>query len=102
MTRLAISGIGIVAPGAIGVEAFRALLASGVTAAAPVERFDITGLHARNAALIRDFKPRDFINPMKMRRMNMLSRFGVAAAKLALDDAGIDPGRNTGVALGTA
>src|SRR3954447_25617263 len=88
MARIAISGIGIVAPGAIGLDAFRALLASGRAAGAP--------------ALVRDFKPRDYINPMKMRRMNNLSRFGVAAAKLALADAGIDPGRNTGVALGTA
>src|SRR3954449_13135537 len=85
MTRIAISGIGIIAPDAIGLDAFRALLASG-----------------RIATRVVDFKPRDFIHPMKMRRMNALSRFGVAAAKLALADAGLDPGRNTGVALGTA
>jgi len=88
MSRIAISGIGIIAPDAIGLDAFRALLASGRTAGSP--------------AMVRDFKARDFINPMKMRRMNNLSRFGVAAAKLALADAGVDPGRNTGVALGTA
>jgi len=88
MSRIAISGIGIIAPDAIGLDAFRALLASGRSAGAP--------------ARVRDFKARDFINPMKMRRMNNLSRFGVAAAKLALADAGVDPGRNTGVALGTA
>lgn len=85
MTRIAISGIGIIAPDAIGLDAFRALLASG-----------------RTATRVVDFKPRDFIHPMKMRRMNTLSRFGVAAAKLALADASVDPGRNTGVALGTA
>jgi len=89
MARLAISGIGVVAPDAIGLDAFRALLASGRAVAAPTAR-------------VHDFKPREFINPMKMRRMNSLSRFGVAAAKLALADAAIDPGRNTGVALGTA
>jgi 3-oxoacyl-[acyl-carrier-protein] synthase II len=89
MTRIAISGIGIIAPEAIGLDAFRALLAEGRAVAGP-------------AARVRDFKPRDFIPPMKMRRMNNLSRFGVAAAKLALTDATIDPGRNTGVALGTA
>ena len=85
MTRVAISAIGVVAPDAIGLDAFRALLASG-----------------RSATRVVDFKPREFIHPMKMRRMNALSRFGVAAAKLALTDAGIDPGRNTGVAMGTA
>lgn len=100
--RIAISGIGVVAPDAIGVEAFRSLLASGRTAVADVDRFDTSGLRSHKAALVREFKPRDFINPMKLRRMNTLSRYGVAAAKLALDDAALQlDGATTGVALGT-
>jgi 3-oxoacyl-(acyl-carrier-protein) synthase len=101
MTRLAITGIGVVAPGAIGLAALRVLLAEGKTAAAAIERFDVTGLRAQQAALVRDFNPRDFINPMKMRRMNLLSRYAVSAAKMALADAGSSPGEDTGVALGT-
>lgn len=102
MTRIPVTGIGIIAPGAIGIGAFRELLASGRTAIDTIERFDTAGLSAHKAALVRDFKPRDFIAPMKMRRMNVLSRLGVAAAKLAIDDCGgvLDP--NTGVAIGTA
>lgn len=102
MARVPITGIGVIAPGAIGVEAFRALLASGRSAAADVDRFDTSGLRAHKAALIRDFKARDFIPVMKLRRMNTLSRLGVAAAKLAIDDCGgtLDP--ETGVAIGTA
>ena len=102
MTRIPITGIGVIAPGAVGVEAFRALLESGTTAIAEVERFDTSGLSAHKAALVRDFKPRDFIAPMKMRRMNMLSRLGVAAARLAIDDAGAALEPDTGVAIGTA
>ena len=104
MTRVPIIGIGVVAPGATGIDAFRALLASGGTAVAPVERFDTAGLHAHDAALISDFKARDYIAPMKLRRMNNLSRFAVAAARLALDDAGVQPTDlgATGVALGTS
>ena len=86
MTRIPITGIGVIAPGAI----------------ANVERFDTSGLSAHTAALVRDFKPKDFIAPMKMRRMNTLSRLAMAAAKLAIDDCGAAPGPNTGVALGTA
>ena len=43
------------APGAIGVEAFRAFLARGESAALEVDRFDTSGLAAHKAALIRDF-----------------------------------------------
>lgn len=102
MTRVPITGIGVIAPGAIGVGAFRALLASGETAIAEVDRFDTSGLSAHRAALIRDFKAKDFIAPMKMRRMNTLSRMGVAAAKLAIGDCGMTLAPNTGVAMGTA
>ncbi|HEV7570139.1 MAG TPA: beta-ketoacyl synthase N-terminal-like domain-containing protein [Thermoanaerobaculia bacterium] len=102
MTRIAISGIGIVAPGAIGIEAFRALLDAGKSAVAPVERFDTEGLSAHNAALVSDFKARDYIPAMKLRRMNTLSRYAVAATHLAIDDAGVALPNDAGVALGTA
>jgi 3-oxoacyl-[acyl-carrier-protein] synthase II len=101
-SRVPITGIGVVAPGAVGVGALRELLARGHTAVAPVDRFDTADLTAHTAALVRDFKPRDFIPPMKLRRMNLLSRYAVAAAKLALDDAGASLPSGSGVALGTS
>jgi 3-oxoacyl-[acyl-carrier-protein] synthase II len=100
--RIAITGLGVVAPGAVGVERFRPLLDEGESAVTAVDRFDTTGLHAHMAAVVRDFKARDFIAPMKMRRMNLLSRYGMAAAKLAIDDAGIALPNTAGVALGTS
>lgn len=102
MSRIPITGIGVVAPGAIGVDAFRALLASGRSAVADIDQFDTTGLKAHRAALVRDFKAKEFIAPMKMRRMNGLSRFGVAAARLAIEDCGGTLDSDTGVAIGTA
>ena len=86
MNRVAINGIGVVAPGAI----------------ADVDRFDTGGLSAHKAALVRDFNPRQYIAPLKMRRMNALSRFAVSAAKMAIDDYGRELPRETGVAIGTA
>ena len=101
MNRVAINGIGVVAPDAIGVAAFRAFLVRGGSAVADVDRFDTSGLSAHKAALVRDFNPRDFIAPMKMRRMSTLSRFAMAAARMAIDDHGKLP-PETGVAIGTA
>ncbi len=102
MVRIPVTGIGVIAPGAIGIDAFRSLLASGRTAIDVVDRFGTEELSAHKAALVKDFKPREFIAPMKMRRMNALSRLGVAAAKLAIDDCGATLDPNTGVAIGTA
>src|SRR5688500_10996819 len=103
MARIPITGIGVVAPGAIGVDAFRSLLSSGASAVSVVDRFDTAGLSAHKAALIRDFSPKEFIPPMKMRRMNMLSRYALSAARLAMRDAAVESlDANTGVALGSA
>jgi len=102
MNRVAITGIGIVAPGAVGIESFRAMLDTAVSAVTPIDRFDTEGLSAHAAALVRDFKARDYIPAMKMRRMNTLSRYAVSAARLAIDDAGARPSSESGVALGTA
>src|SRR6266545_1955490 len=82
--RIAITGLGVIAASAI----------------APMDRFDTSGLSTQTAALVRDFKPRDFIAPMKLRRMNQLSRLTVSAAKLALGDRKLPVG--SGVAIGTA
>src|SRR3954453_6509948 len=101
MSRVAITGIGIVAPGAIGVDAFRALLDRDATAIAPIERFDTDGLSAHNAGLVIDFKPRDYIPAMKLRRMNTLSPHALSATGLAIDDAAIALPNETGVARGT-
>jgi len=100
--RVAITGIGIVAPGAVGIEPFRAMLDAAITAVTPIDRFDTEGLSAHCAALVRDFKARDYIPAMKMRRMNTLSRYAVSAARLAIDDAGVPMSSESGVALGTA
>ena len=102
MTRIAITGIGVIAPGAIGIAAFSDLLDRGTTAAATIDRFDTGGLRSHTAALVRDFAARDFIAPMKLRRMNNLSRFGVAAARLAMNDRGSELTTAAGVAMGTA
>src|SRR5438105_836647 len=102
MNRVPITGMGIVAPGAIGVEAFRELLAAGRGAVETVSRFDTSGLSVHAAALVLDLNAKQFIAPMKLRRMNMPSRFALSAARMALDDCGAAPPENTGVALGTA
>lgn len=103
MTRLPVTGLGIIAPGAIGVDAFRQLLDSGTSAVSDVDRFDTVGLGAHKAALVRDFAARDYIPVMKIRRMNALSRYALAAAKLALRDRGSERIEGSvGVALGTA
>lgn len=95
----------MLAPGAIGVEAFAANLRDAKSGIVDVVRFDTSAYRAHRAGLITDFKPRDFIAMGKMRRMNTLSRYALAAAKLGLDDRQFTVGdfarSEIGVAIGT-
>lgn len=103
--RIAVSGIGIVGPGAAGIGALRDLLRSGRSAVEEVSRFDCSGFRSKYGAFVNGFQPKDSIPAARMRRMNQLSRFAVASAKAALDDAGAGaevPGwEHGGVAIGT-
>lgn len=105
-SRVAVRGIGIIAPGAIRVEPLRRMLESNQTGITEITQFDTQGLAAKRAGMIANFNPREFIAPAKMRRMSRLSRFAVSGARLAFEDMGTDgagvESSRVGVALGTA
>ncbi|MFI9028047.1 beta-ketoacyl-[acyl-carrier-protein] synthase family protein [Streptomyces sp. NPDC053560] len=107
MTRRAVlTGVGVVAPGANGRDAYWDLLAAGRTATRPVSLFDATGFRSRIAAEC-DFDPAAAgLSPKETRRMDRAAQFAVVAAREAVADSGIelpaaDPGR-VGVSIGSA
>ncbi|MCX4878978.1 MULTISPECIES: beta-ketoacyl synthase [unclassified Streptomyces] len=104
--RVAVTGIGIVAPGGIGVPAFWDLLAAGRTATRGITFFDPAGLRSRIAAEC-DFDPADHgLDAEQTQRCDRYIQFALAAGTEAVRDAGLeldqeDPWR-VGVSLGTA
>lgn len=105
--RIAITGAGVIAPGGgIGLDAFSAMLREGRSGIVPIDRFDTSSARSHLGGVVTDFKVRDFIPMMKARRMNNLSRMGLASAKLAIEAADLGPSglakTEIGVAMGTA
>jgi len=104
--KIAITAVGVIAPGAIGMEQFEAMLRRGVSTAREITRFDTAGLRSHCGALVENFRPKDFIAPMKLRRMNGLSRMALAAARLTMQDRALDQlpysSGEIGVSMGTA
>ncbi|MFE8987863.1 beta-ketoacyl-[acyl-carrier-protein] synthase family protein [Streptomyces collinus] len=104
--RVAVTGIGIVAPGGIGVPAFWNLLAAGRTATRAITFFDPSGLRSRIAAEC-DFDPAAHgLDPRDVERSDRYIQFAMVAGDEAVRDAGLDlaaedPWR-VGVSLGTA
>jgi 3-oxoacyl-[acyl-carrier-protein] synthase II len=102
--RVLITGIGSISCFGLGVGALVDGLESGATGVEPIARFDTSGCRSHCAALIRDFDAARFIAPLKLRRIDAVGRVAVAAAQLALADAGyLDVARrdDVGVAMGT-
>jgi minimal PKS ketosynthase (KS/KS alpha) len=104
--RVAITGVGVVAPGAIGTKEFWSLLSEGRTATRAITFFDPAPFRSRVAAEI-DFVPEAHgLTPQQIRRMDRAAQLAIVATREAVADSGLefdglDPAR-IGVTIGTA
>ncbi|MEL6371913.1 MAG: beta-ketoacyl-ACP synthase II [Pseudomonadota bacterium] len=109
MKRAVITGMGLVSPLACGVEASWRRLVDGQSAAGIVDRFDTSDLPCRIAAEVpmsdgsrggqlmidsgaedETFNPDDWVSPKDQRRMDDFIVLGIAAADMAMKDAGLE------------
>ncbi|MER5913760.1 beta-ketoacyl-[acyl-carrier-protein] synthase family protein [Streptomyces sp. NPDC001982] len=104
--RVAVTGIGIVAPGGIGAPAFWDLLVGGRTATRGITLFDPVGLRSRIAAEC-DFDPAAYgLDAEQVERADRYIQFAMVAGDEAVRDSGLDLAREdpwrVGVSLGSA
>ncbi|MEV2248734.1 beta-ketoacyl-[acyl-carrier-protein] synthase family protein [Streptomyces sp. NPDC049970] len=104
--RVAVTGVGVVAPGGIGAPAFWDLLANGRTATRGITLFDPAQFRSRIAAEC-DFDPvAHGLDEELIARSDRYIQFALVAAREALGDAGLDLEKEDpwriGVSLGTA
>lgn len=99
--RIVITGLGLVTPFGTGSGAFWAGLAAGQSAVGPITHCDASPFPCRIAAEVKDFDPREYMDPKEARRMSRSSQFAVAAARLALADAGLHIGAYNSEMVGT-
>ncbi len=91
--RVAVTGMGVVTPIGIGRDEFLKALKEGKTGFAPITAFDTSEYKVKLAAEVKDFDPEAFMDKKAARRMERFSQFAVAAAKEAIEDAGLDMSR---------
>jgi 3-oxoacyl-[acyl-carrier-protein] synthase II len=91
MDRVVITGVGPLASIGIGARDFAAALRAGRSAIAPIESFDPVGFPHHMAGEMRGFEPDSWVRTISPNEWGPASVFAAAAARLALDDAGIDP-----------
>src|SRR2546425_877201 len=92
----AITGLGVVSPFGLGVEAFRAGLRDGRSATRRISLFDPGDLPCRVAAEVPGFDPAAHLDPEDLPRVGGIVRMAVAAARERLRDAGLPDGLTAG------
>jgi 3-oxoacyl-[acyl-carrier-protein] synthase II len=89
----------------LGRDAFWDAIVAGRTGFSRIDSFDTEGLDRCVAGEVKGFRARDFLTAAEARRTGRCSAFSLAAARMAVEDAGIGPkwlaGPSTSVILGT-
>jgi 3-oxoacyl-[acyl-carrier-protein] synthase II len=103
--RVVITGTGVVSSIGTGNEEFLAGLRSGRSAVKPITAFDTEGFaHALGCEVV-GFDPERWIRNSAVEGLGRASQFSVSAARMAVEDAGLDVGQlracDTLVAIGT-
>jgi 3-oxoacyl-[acyl-carrier-protein] synthase II len=103
--RVFVTGVGVVSSIGLGRAAFFRGLEHGASGISPVAAFDTTTLGRHNAGEAKAFDARDHLTVAEQHRMGRCAAMAVAAARMALDDAGLSPaaipGARAAVVLGT-
>ena len=112
MRRVVVTGMGMVTPLASGVEESWKRLIAGESGLGPFTRFDATGISCQVIGEVPfgdgkngTFNPDDWMTPKEQRRVGFFIQLGMAAAAMAVEDAGIgnlseEERIRTGVAIG--
>ena len=89
--RVVVTGLGVISPIGNDVDTFWRRLVAGDSGVGEITRFDTTDYKVHIAAEVQDFVAEDYIDKRKVRRLDLFSRYAVAAAKDAAEDAEFDP-----------
>src|SRR3989442_2223499 len=91
-----VTGLGVVSPFGLGVEVFRAGLREGRSATRGISLFAPGDLPCRVAAEVPGFDPAAHLDPEDLPRVGRIVPLAVAAAREALEDAGLPDGLTAG------
>ncbi len=95
----------MVTPIGTGCKEFWRNLLDGRSGIAPVQSFDTSGYNVHRGAEVKEFNAEDHVLNLDAAHLGRASQFAIAAARLALADAGVEIGsldrKRAGVSMGT-
>lgn len=89
--RVVITGLGAITPVGNDVETFWSNLKKGVSGIHKIDAFDTSAYDCKIGGQVRGFDPKPFFkNPKDVRRTDRFAQLAMAAAKMAMEDSGIN------------
>jgi 3-oxoacyl-[acyl-carrier-protein] synthase II len=89
--RVVITGLGVVTPIGNDVDTFWRNLLGGVSGIGRIQAFDTSAFDCQIAGEVRDFDPKNYFkNAKDARRTDRFTHLAMAAAKMAMEDSGVD------------
>ncbi len=92
--RVVVTGMGVVTSLGSDLPTLWNNLLAGKSGVSRIEAFDTSDYTTKIAAEIKDFDPSVYIDKKDLRKMDRFVQFGVAASKMAIEDAGLVIGEN--------
>jgi 3-oxoacyl-[acyl-carrier-protein] synthase II len=86
--------MGVVTALGSDLETFWSNLVAGKSGVSRVEAFDASEFPTQIAAEVKDFNPENYMDKKDARRMDRFVQFAVAASRMAIRDAGLEPATN--------
>ena len=88
--RVVVTGMGAITPIGLNVGEFWAGVKEGNIGFDTITKFDASGYKCKIAAEVKDFEGKNYMDFKAAKRMELFSQYAVAAAKEAMEDAGLD------------
>lgn len=98
--RVVVTGMGMVTPLGTGVEKNWENLCAGKSVTGPVTKFDASEYKSRIAAEVSDFESSDFMDKQQIRRFDIFIHYGIASARMAMEDSGLKIGPDNNSRVG--
>lgn len=100
--RVVVTGMGAVTPIGNSVEAFWKAVREEKIGFGEITHFDASEYKCHLAAEVKDFNGKDYMDVKTAKRMELFSQYAVAAAKEAIEGAGLDMEKEDPYMVGTA
>ena len=90
LKRVVVTGLGAITPIGNTVPELWESLINGVSGAGPITQFDASLFKTQFACEVKNFNASDYMDRKEARKMDRYTQLGVAVAKQAVEDSGLD------------